>query len=294
LFAPGIGDDTRGLATVLAMLRAMNEADVRADADILFIGNVGEEGQGDLRGVKHLFRDGATPRIDAFISVDGTGHEGITHQGLGSHRYRITFRGPGGHSWGAFGLGNPAHALGRAIHYFDVVGDSLTRSGPRTSYNVGVIGGGTSVNSVPFEAWAEVDMRSESPASLERIDAGLHAAVARALEEENAVVRRGAALTVDMELIGDRPSGEIAEGDAIVQRAVAVSRMLGIEPRLGRSSTDANIPISLGIPAITIGGGGQASGAHSLNEWFINANGVLGVKRALLILLAQAGVAVAS
>jgi acetylornithine deacetylase/succinyl-diaminopimelate desuccinylase-like protein len=294
LYAPGIGDDTRGLATVLAMLRAMNEANVRADADILFIGNVGEEGQGDLRGVKHLFREGATPRIDAFISVDGTGHEGITHQGLGSHRYRVTFRGPGGHSWGAFGLANPSHALGRAIHYFDVVGDSLTRSGPRTSYNVGVIGGGTSVNSVPFEAWAEVDMRSESPASLERIDAGLHAAVARALEEENAVRRRGEALTVDLELIGDRPSGENDENEPIVQRAVAVSRLLGIEPRLGRSSTDSNIPISLGVPAITIGGGGVASGAHSLNEWFINRDGALGVKRALLILLAQAGVAVAS
>ena len=228
LYAPGIGDDTRGLATVLAVLRAMNEADVRADADILFIGNVGEEGQGDLRGVKHLFREGATPKIDAFISVDGTGHEGITHQGLGSHRYRVTFKGPGGHSWGAFGLGNPSHALGRAIHHFAVVGDSLTRSGPRTSYNVGVIGGGTSVNSVPFEAWAEVDMRSESPASLERIDAGLHAAVARALEEENAGRRRGDALTVDVELIGDRPSGELEENEAIVQRAVAVSRLLGI------------------------------------------------------------------
>lgn len=294
LYAPGIGDDTRGLATVLAMLRAMNEANVRADADILFIGNVGEEGQGDLRGVKHLFRDGATPKIDAFISVDGTGHEGITYQGLGSHRYRITFKGPGGHSWGAFGLANPAHALGRAIHYFDVVGDSLTRSGPRTSYNVGVIGGGTSVNSVPFEAWAEVDMRSESPASLERIDAGLHAAVDRALEEANAIRRRGDALTVDMELIGERPSGENDVDAAIVQRAVSVSRLMGIEPRLGRSSTDSNIPISLGIPAITIGGGGEASGAHSLTEWFINNNGALGVKRALLILLAQAGVAVAS
>lgn len=294
LYAPGIGDDTRGLATVLAMSRAMTEANVRADADILFIGNVGEEGQGDLRGVKYLFRDGATPKIDAFISVDGTGHEGITYQGLGSHRYRVTFKGPGGHSWGAFGLANPSHALGRAIHYFDVVGDSLTRSGPRTSYNVGVIGGGTSVNSVPFESWAEIDMRSESPASLDRIDAGLHAAVARALEEANAIRRRGDALTADMELIGDRPSGENEEDAAIVQRAVAVSRLLGIEPRLGRSSTDSNIPISLGIPAVTIGGGGQASGAHSLNEWFINTNGALGVKRALLILLAQAGVAVAS
>lgn len=293
LYAPGVGDDTRGLVTVLALVRAMNEANVRTDADILFIGNVGEEGQGDLRGVKHLFREGGRP-IDSFISIDGTGDEGVTFQGLGSHRYRMTFKGPGGHSWGAFGLANPSHALGRAIHYFDVVGDSLTKSGPRTSYNVGVLGGGTSVNSIPFEVWAEIDMRSESPASLERIDAGLHAAAARALEEENAIRRRGEALTLEMQLIGDRPSGENAEDEPIVQRAVAVTRMLGLEPRLGRSSTDSNIPISLGIPAITIGGGGQAGGAHSLNEWFLNTHGTLGVKRALLILLAQSGLAVAS
>lgn len=293
LYAPGIGDDTRGLAAVLALLRALNEAGVRSEADILFIGNVGEEGLGDLRGVKHLFRpDG--PGIDAFISIDGTGHEGLTHQGLGSHRYRITFHGPGGHSWGAFGLANPAHALGRAILHFQEAADRLTRSGPRTSYNVGVIGGGTSVNSVPFEAWAEVDLRSESPASLERVDAALQAAVARALDEENALKRRGEALTVAVDMIGDRPSGELPVETPIVQRGVAASRHLGIEPRLGRGSTDANIPISMGIPAVTIGGGGVAGGAHSLNEWFLNRGGPLGIQRALLILLAQAGVAPAS
>ena len=293
LYAPGVGDDTRGLATVLALVRAMNAAKVRTDADILFVGDVGEEGQGDLRGMKHLFGEGGPP-IQSFISIDGTGDEGITHQGLGSHRYKVTVRGPGGHSWGAFGLANPAHALGRAIHYFDVVGDTLTRSGPRTSYNVGVLGGGTSVNSIPFEAWMDVDMRSESPASLQRIDAALHAAVQRAVDEENAERRRGDALTAELELIGDRPSGEVAEDAPIVQRAVAVTRLLGIEPRLGRSSTDANIPISKGIPAITIGGGGAAGGAHSLHEWFLNENGTRGLKRALLILLSQAGLAVAS
>jgi len=243
--------------------------------------------------MKNLFREGGPP-IESFISIDGTGDAGVTHQGLGSHRYRVTVHGPGGHSWGAFGLANPAHALGRAIYEFDLAGDSLTRSGPRTSYNVGVIGGGTSVNSIPFEAWMDVDMRSESPASLERIDAALHHAVQQAVEEENAIRRRGDALTVDMELIGDRPSGEVAEDAPIVQRAVAATRFLGIEPRLGRSSTDSNIPISLGIPAITIGGGGVAGGAHSLNEWFLNQNGTVGLKRALLILLAQAGVASAS
>lgn len=293
LFAPGVSDDTRGVAAVLALARAMRDADVRTDGDILFIGNVGEEGPGDLRGMKHLFRDGG-PRVDAFISIDGSGHEGITHQGLGSHRYRVVFRGPGGHSWGAFGLANPAHALGRAIRNFDIVADSLTRSGPRTSYNVGILSGGTSVNSIPFEVSMDVDMRSESPASLERIDAALHAAVAQAVEEENAQLRRGEPVTAEMVLTGDRPSGEVADEEAIVQRSVAISRMLGIEPRLGRSSTDSNIPISLGIPAITIGGGGVGGQAHSLHEYFINRDGPLGIQRALLILLAQAGLAVAS
>ena len=293
LFAPGISDDTRGVVTVLALARAMRAANVRTDGDILFIGNVGEEGEGDLRGMKNLFRKGG-PRIDSFISIDGSGDVGITHQGLGSHRYNVVFRGPGGHSWGAFGLVNPAHALGRAIGNFDEVADSLTASGPRTSYNVGVLEGGTSVNSIPFEVSMDVDMRSESPASLERIDAALHDAVARAQTEENAGRRRGEEGTAEMVLIGDRPSGEVAEEESIVQRAVAVSRMLGIEPRLGRGSTDSNIPISLGIPAITIGGGGVGGDAHALTEYFINRDGPLGIQRALLILLAQAGLAVAS
>ncbi|MDP2955139.1 MAG: M20/M25/M40 family metallo-hydrolase [Longimicrobiales bacterium] len=293
LFAPGISDDTRGVVTVLAVARAMRDANVRTDGDILFIGNVGEEGEGDLRGMKGLFGEGG-PRIDSFISIDGSGHVGVTHQGLGSHRYNVVFRGPGGHSWGAFGLANPAHALGRAIRNFDEVADSLTASGPRTSYNVGVLEGGTSVNSIPFEVSMDVDMRSESPASLERIDAALHDAVARAVAEENADRRRGEEVTGELVLIGDRPSGEVAEEESIVQRAVAVSRMLGIEPRLGRGSTDSNIPISMGIPAITIGGGGVGGEAHSLHEYFINRDGPLGIQRALLILLAQAGLAVAS
>ncbi|MDH5589039.1 MAG: M20/M25/M40 family metallo-hydrolase [Gemmatimonadota bacterium] len=289
LFAPGIGDDTRGLAAVLAVLRVMNEAGVRTDSDILFVGTVGEEGLGDLRGVKHLFRDGG-PRIDAFISIDGTGDTGVTHQGLGSHRYRVTVRGPGGHSWGAFGLANPLHALGRAIDYFDTSADAVTRSGPRTSYNVGRIGGGTSVNSIPFEAWMEVDMRSESPESLTKIDEVFQRSVRRAIDEANVSRRRGEELTVDLELIGDRPSGEIAAEAALVRRAAAATRHIGLEPRLGRGSTDSNIPISKGIPAVTIGGGGVAGEAHSPGEWFINRNGARGIQRILLITLAQAGV----
>lgn len=293
LYAPGISDATRGVVTVLALARAVKDADIRTDGDMLFIGNVGEEGLGDLRGMKSLFGPGGPP-IGSFISIDGTGQEGITHQGLGSNRYRVFFRGPGGHSWGAFGLANPAHALGRAIRNFDEVADALTATGPRTSFNVGVLGGGTSVNSIPFEVSMEVDMRSESPASLERIDAALHEAVAKAVAEENAGRRRGAEVTAEMVVIGRRPSGEIAESDPIVQRAVAITRMFGAEPRLGRGSTDSNIPISLGIPAITIGGGGVGGGAHSLGEYFINRDGPRGIHRALLILLAQAGVRPAS
>ena len=291
LFAPGIADDTRGLATILAVLRAMNEADVRTAGDILFIGNVGEEGVGDLRGMKHLFREGG-PRIDAFISVDGTGSDGITHMGLGSHRYRITFHGPGGHSWGAFGLANPHHALGRAIRYFQDGADPYVRHAPfRTSYNVGVIGGGTSVNSVPFESWMEIDMRSEGDETLEAVDAILQGAVQRALAEENALRQRGEPLTAEVEMIGDRPSGVPPEDDPFVQRAVAVTEILGGEPRLGRSSTDSNIPISLGIPAITIGGGGVGQAAHSLDELFINRDGPVGVQRVMLIALSQVGLA---
>ena len=293
LFAPGIGDDTRGLTAVLALLRVLNEAELQTTANLLFIGTVGEEGTGDLRGMKHLFREGG-PRIDTFISIDGTGHTGITHQGLGSHRYRVTVRGPGGHSWGAFGLPNPAHALGRAIDYFDLAADAITRFGPRTSYNVGMIGGGTSVNSIPFEAWMEVDMRSESPENLQAIDEVFQRSIRRAIEESNTQRRDGAELSLEMELIGDRPSGEISESAPFVQQAIAVSRHLGIEPSLGRGSTDSNIPISQGIPAITIGGGGQGSGAHSPGEWFINRDGTLGIQRALLILLAQAGTGVTS
>ena len=293
LFAPGIADDTRGLVTVLALLRVLNESDIQTSANLLFIATVGEEGLGDLRGMKYLFRDGG-PRIDSFIAIDGAGHERITHKGLGSHRYRVTVRGPGGHSWGDFGAPNPAHALGRAIDYFDLAADAITRSGPTTSYNVGRLGGGTSVNSIPFEAWMEVDMRSESPESLTRIDEVFQRAMNRAVDEANAQRRDGDELTLDLELIGDRPSGEIAESDPLVQRAIAASLLLGIEPRLNRSSTDANIPISLGIPAITIGGGGEASAVHAPGEWFLNRTGTLGIKRALLIVLAQARIAIAS
>ena len=290
LFAPGVGDDARGLVVVLTALRAMEEAGVETDDDVLFVGTVGEEGLGDLRGMKQLFREGADP-INAWIEVDGGGMDGITSMGLGSYRYRVTFKGPGGHSWGAFGLGNPAHALARGIRYFEDAADTLTRSGPRTSYNVGVLGGGTSINSIPFEAWAEVDMRSESPASLDRVEAALLAAMPRALDEENALRRRGEPLTVDLDKIGARPSGETDPSAALVQRAIAANAFFGAGGELGRSSTNSNIPISLGVPAVTIGRGGVGGENHSPSEWWINRDGPLAIQRALLLVVAEAGLA---
>jgi acetylornithine deacetylase/succinyl-diaminopimelate desuccinylase-like protein len=288
LFAPGIGDDTRGLIVVLTVLRALDLAGVETDSNLIFLGSVGEEGLGDLRGVKHFFREGG-PRVDAFIEVDGSGLAEIVSMGLGSVRYRATLNGPGGHSWGAFGLANPAHALGRAIAAFATVADSLIRTGPRTSFNVGRIGGGTSINSIPFEAWMEVDMRSESPESLEVIAEAFEKTVTQAVEEENSVRRHGPPLELALDRIGNRPSGETDPDSPLVQRAMAVTRHFGEEPSLSRSSTNSNIPISLGIPAVTIGRGGIGSENHSPTEWWMNVEGYKAIQRTLLILLAEAG-----
>jgi tripeptide aminopeptidase len=290
LFAPGIGDDTRGLAMVLSVLKTLEQNGLETEADVLFIGTVGEEGLGDLRGVKHLFSEKG-PKIDSYIAVDGTGIGSVTNRGLGSHRYRITFKGPGGHSSGAFGLANPHNALGRAIHYFAVEADKFTKEGIRTTYNVGVIGGGTSVNSIPFESWMEVDMRSESPEQVEGIDKLLQAAVQRALQEENQMKRLGANLTVDVKLIGDRPAGGVAPNVALVQRSVAATRILGTEPALRVGSTNSNIAFSKNVPAVTIGSGGKGGGAHALDEYWINDKAYLGTQRALLLLLSEAGMA---
>lgn len=291
LFAPGIGDDARGLATVLSVLRAMDAADIRTRSEIWFMGTVGEEGLGDLRGVKHLFREGG-PRVDAFVSVDGTQLGSIVNRALGSRRYRVTFTGPGGHSWGAFGLGNPAHALGRAIHLFEQRADEFTSRGPRTSYNVGRIGGGTAINAVPYEAWMEVDMRSLEQERLMRIDSTFRSVMDRALEEANEVRRHGDPLEVETELVGDRPSGEVPPSDPLVQRAAATAAHFGADPGLERSSTDSNTPIAAGVPAVTVGGGGEGQGAHSLDEWWLDTGEAYrGVQRVLLLVLGQAGAA---
>lgn len=289
LYAPGIGDDTRGLMVVLTVLRAMEYENIRTKDDVLFIGTVGEEGLGDLRGVKYLFGEHG-PGIDLWIAVDGGSIGRIVNKALGSHRYRVTYEGPGGHSWGSFGLANPAHALGKAIHLFSLEADDFTQEGPRTSYNVGRIKGGTSVNSIPFETWMEVDMRSVSNESLEQIDEIFQKSVLKALAEENEMRRRGPELTVDIEMIGDRPSGEIDPSTSLVQRAMSTAQYFGSEPSLTRSSTDSNIPISLNIPAVTIGRGGAGGNGHSLNEWWLNEDGHLAIQRALLLLVSEAGI----
>ncbi|MFK7829288.1 MAG: M20/M25/M40 family metallo-hydrolase [Congregibacter sp.] len=288
LYAPGIGDNTRGLVTVLGVLRAMQHAGLETDADILFVGNVGEEGLGDLRGVKHLFRDGAE-KIDTFIAVDGGTSERIVYGGVGSHRYRVTFHGPGGHSWGAFGLANPQHALGRAIALFDGNATAVTTIGEKTSYNVGRIGGGTSINSIPFEAWMEIDMRSGSQDKLDDIDAVLQESIQRALQAENEGRLDGPELTVDIKRVGTRPAALGDPSSALVQRAMAATVALDVVPSLRISSTDSNLPISKGIPAVTMSRGGVSDGAHSLDEWWQNVDGHLGIQISLLTVLAEAG-----
>ena len=290
LFAPGVSDNTRGLVVQLAVLRALEEARIATDDDLLFVGVVGEEGLGDLRGMKHIYRDpDAAP--SAWVEIDGNGLGHLVVDGLGSVRYRITFRGRGGHSWRDFGLANPVHAMSRAVQHFQDAVHTQTRRNPRTSYNVGRCGGGTSVNAVPSECWMEVDMRSISPESLARLEAALLAAVERAGEEENELRRSGPALTVEKRKIGDRPSGEGDRDAPLVQRALAATEVIGAEATLGRSSTDSNIPIALGVPAVTIGRGGIGFDAHSTNEHWTNLSGHLAIQRALLLLVAEARMA---
>jgi di/tripeptidase len=292
LMAPGIGDDTRSLAVLLAMIRAMDTAGIQTASDILFIGNVGEEGQGDLRGVKHLFQKGKyKDRIRMFISMDGAGSgDDIVRGAVGSKRYRVTFKGPGGHSYGAFGLVNPAFAMGSAIRKFSQL---IVPRDPKTTFNVGVVGGGTSVNSIPFESWMDVDMRSASPQELAKLEAAFTQLMQDAVAEENGARSTAQGpISVDLKLIGDRPSGETPHDSSIVQVASAAIQAAGMKPTFSFSSTDANIPISLGIPAITIDSGGRGGRAHALDEWIDveKTSSVKGIEVAMTILLALAGI----
>ena len=290
MYAPGIGDNARGLIAVLDVLRGIQHAKIKTEADILIIGNVGEEGLGDLRGVKHLFREGAS-KIDSLIAIDGGNAQRIVYGGVGSHRYKVTFKGPGGHSWGHFGLPNPHHALGRAINNFANTAPQVLSSGSKTSYSVGRIGGGTSINSIAFESWMEVDMRSGDQTKLDEIDKVFQAAVQQALDQENKAKLGGDDLTVDIERVGKRPAAQGNKNAALVQRAIAATLAMGVEPSLAIASTDANLPISIGIPAVTMSRGGISGRAHALDEWWQDENAYVSVQIGILTLLAEAGLA---
>jgi tripeptide aminopeptidase len=291
LRAPGIGDDDRGLAVVLAVARAFEKTGLQTNGTVYFIGDVGEEGPGNLRGMRHLFGAELKGKIDYFISVDDTGL-GIASRAVGSNRYRVSYKGPGGHSYGAFGIPNPIHALGRAIAG---IADIQVPATPKTTFNVGVIQGGTSVNSIAGVASMEVDMRSEDVKSLAAVDAQVQRVLRDALTAENARWKgpraANAQLTLQIDTIGIRPTGAQSDEAPIIQTALAAAKALGFTSSTGASSTDANIPISLGIPAMRIGGGGIAEGAHSLGEWYDDGpNGYVGPQWAALIVAALAGV----
>ena len=276
---PGISDDCRGLAVILGVVRALNDGNIQTPGSITFVGTVGEEGLGDLRGVKHPFNVELKGRIDRFVSVDGAGL-GITHISVGSLRYRVAFKGSGGHSYGDFGIANPVHALGRAIE--KIAGLQVPRQ-PKTTFNVGRIGGGTSVNAIASDAWMEVDLRSSDRAALTALDAGFQKSLGVALAEENERWGNRGRLTLEKTLVGDRPAGRTAADAPIVQAAVSVTRALGLAVSLEESSTDSNIAMSLGIPAVTVDGGGSATGAHSLDEEFDTTDSWKGTARALLL-----------
>lgn len=291
LHAPGIGDDTRGLAVLLAYVRAMKESGVKVRHDIIFVGNVGEEGPGDLRGVRYLLTKGKyKDRVKAFFSMDGTDASRIINGGVGSKRYRITWKGPGGHSFGAFGLVNPMTAMSQAVvDLYKVAAPAQ----PKTTYSASVTGGGTSVNSIPNEVYMEFDMRSESPVELAKLEQAFLAIVKKSVEGENAArsIKEGP-VTADIKLIGDRPAGETVATQPIVRTAEAIIRANGFDPKPAYSSTDSNLPMSLGIPAITIGSGGEGGRAHALDEWIDveKSKSLNGARVGLGILLAAAGV----
>lgn len=288
LFAPGIADDGCGLVALVSLLEVLEEGGIETEGSLLFVGTVGEEGEGNLRGARYLLSEGEwAGRVDAFISFDGPGVERVTHAALGSRRYRLRLRGAGGHSWGDFGAANPVHALGRAIARLATY---PAPTEPRTTFNVGRIEGGAGVNVIPTEAMMDVDLRSASADELHRLDAFFRRIAREAAEDENASRRAGdPPLELDLKLIGDRPSGETPPDSVIVRLAEEATRAAGFSPRLDRSSTDSNIAIALGIPAVTLGAGGASGNSHTLEEWYDPRGRDLGLKRALLVLLGLAG-----
>jgi len=288
LLAPGVSDDGCGLAALMALVDALRVAEIETEGSLLFVGTVGEEGEGNLRGVRHLFSEGRfAKQINAFVSLDGAGIDRITNTALGSRRYRVCFSGRGGHSWGDFGTANPVHAAGRAIARLT---SYPAPHDPRTTFNVGRIQGGAGVNVIPKVASMDVDLRSAAREELLRLDAFFRRTVREATDDENRLSRKGEpSLTVDLQLIGDRPGGETPANSELVEAAIEATRSIGSTPILDQSSTDSNIPISIGIPAITLGAGGTSGNSHTLEEWYDPRGRDLGLKRALLVMLAMVG-----
>lgn len=290
LMAPGIGDDTRSLALLLAFERAMNEAKIETERDIVFVGNVGEEGPGDLRGVRHLFKnDPRAKGAAAFISFDGAGGDNVVTHGVGSRRFHIVFSGPGGHSFDKFGIVNPMVPLAKTVTGLYAI---EVPSDPRTTYSASVVSGGTSVNTIPHEVSLDVDIRSVSPAEVDKVDAALRAVADKAIAEENAArsTSRGK-VSVRFDIIGDRPAGSTDESKGLAAIAFASSQSFGYKPKFIAVSTDSNIPMSLGIPAITLGSGGSGGAEHAPDEWIDvkEADSLRGMNAGLATVLTAAG-----
>jgi len=294
LYGPGVSDNGAGVAALLAVAAALRTAKIAAATPVLFIGNVGEEGEGDLRGMRHIFsRSPWKDSIRYSLVLDGAGSDTIVSEALGSRRFEVIVRGPGGHSWSDFGMPNPIVVLARTIQTFS---QTSLRSSPKTTFNVGVIRGGTSVNSIPESASMRIDIRSTSMAEMERLEAALRWALDKAIEEEaevserrTASQRRHSGLSYEIVPIGNRPAGELDANARILKVIRAVDAHLGNAAQIQRASTDANIPLSLSREAIAIGGGGVGGGAHTLQEWFDCSGRDLGLKRILLTLLVLAG-----
>ena len=291
LLAPGISDNGTGLAALVAMAKAFREAKIKSTKTILFVADVGEEGEGNLRGIRALV-DAYKKNLKYVIALDGSATEYVTNAALASRRVEVAIAGPGGHSWSDFGVPNPIHALGRGISRF--VAARVPES-PRTSFNIGEIEGGTSVNSIPMNAQMKVDLRSESEAELTKLEGILRDSIRAGIDEEMSAARErgmaGSATLLDLKIsvLGVRPSGELADDSPLLQALLAADKRLGNRSRMERSSTDANIPLSVGIPAISIGAGGRSGGAHTLEEWFDPTGRELGLHRVALTTLSVAG-----
>ncbi len=288
IVAPGISDNARGLAGLLALAGACRHAGIRASAPMTFVATVGEEGAGDLAGAKHLFAEpGFTPQ--AFIALDGAGTERVVHRALGSRRLRAVYRGPGGHSWAAFGVANPAHAVGVATA---AIGDQALPLEPRSTASVVRIGGGSGLNTIPQEAWLELDLRSESEGALDALYGATTQALARALDVANRRRSPGTSpLTLQLVPLGQRPCGATDPRHELVRAAIAATQTVGRTPELAAASTDANVAIGRGVPGIALGAGGRGGDAHLVTEWYENVDAPLGLYRALLVACIAAGVA---